>query len=161
MRRRKSVGCPNPELIDVLKQSILSIFEGSVIFWGPMITKNLRNIPERVFKTGLHLIYQNQYLSYSNALRLANDKSLRARRLKAITNFSKKAINSEKYRNCFSKSTETDTRTRWKPTASLKPLSCRTQEVQEVKSYRDDQAAGLAPPSEIHSIRPGLITLLL
>lgn len=130
LRRLKSLGCPNPELIDVLKQQVLSICEGSVAFWGPMITKNESNMLERVLKTGLHIIYQDQYLSYSNALRLANIKSLKIRRLEAISNFSKKALFSDKYKYWFSKNTETISRTRWKPKAGLKPVNCRTQRYQ-------------------------------
>ena len=130
LRRLKSLGCPNPELIDVLKQQVLSICECSVAFWGPMITKNESNMLERVLKTGLHIIYQDQYLSYSNALRLANIKSLKIRRLEAISNFSKKALFSDKYKYWFSKNTETISRTRLKPKAGLKPVNCRTQRYQ-------------------------------
>ena len=130
MRRLKSLGCPNAELIDVLKQQVLSICEGSVAFWGPMITRNESNMLERVLKTGLHIIYQDQYLSYSNALRQANIKSLKIRRLEAISNFSKKAMLSDKYKYWFSKNTETLARTRWKPKAALKPVNCRTQRYQ-------------------------------
>ena len=40
LRRLKSLGCPIPELLDVLKQQI-SICEcvGNVAYWGPIITK--------------------------------------------------------------------------------------------------------------------------
>ena len=92
LRRLKSLGCPVAELVDVLKQQIVSICEGSVAFWGPMITKNESNMLERCLKTGLHIIYQEQYLSFNNALKLANMRSLKARRLEAITNFSKKSL---------------------------------------------------------------------
>ena len=54
-------------------------------------------------------------------------KSLKLRRFEAITNFSKKALASEKYKNWFSKDTFVDSRTRGKPTAILKPVTCRTQ----------------------------------
>ena len=54
LRRLKSLGCPNSELVDVLKQQILSICEGSVAFWGPMITKNESNMLERCLKTTLY-----------------------------------------------------------------------------------------------------------
>ena len=64
-------------LINVLKQQVISIFEGSVAFWGPMITKNESNMLERCLKTGLHIIYQDQYVKFSNALKLANMKSLK------------------------------------------------------------------------------------
>ena len=127
LRRLKSLGCPVSELLDVLKQQIVSICEGSVAFWGPMITKNESNMLERCLKTGLHIIYQERYLSFNNALKLANMRSLKKRRLEAITNFSKRALLSEKYRNWFSKNNCVESRTRWKPTAALKPVPCRTQ----------------------------------
>ena len=127
LRRLKALGCPIPELIDVLKQQVLSICEGSVAFWGPMITKNESNMLERCLKTGLHIIYQDQYVNLSNALKVANMKSLKARRLEAITNFSKKALANDKYRSWFTKTDSTSTRLRWRPTASLNPVTCRTQ----------------------------------
>jgi hypothetical protein len=126
LRRLKSLGCPESELVDVLKQQIVSICEGSVAFWGPMITKNESNMLERCLKTGLH-IFQDKYVNFNNALRLANMKSLKLRRFEAITNFSKKALASEKYKNWFSTNTYVDSRTRGKPTARLKPVTCRTQ----------------------------------
>ena len=60
-------------------------------YWGPMITKVESNMLERCLKTGLHIIYQDKYLSFSKALRLAGMKSLKARRVDLITSFSKKA----------------------------------------------------------------------
>ena len=131
LRRLKSLGCPVKEMIDVLKQQIVSICEGSVAFWGPMITQNESNMLERCLKTGLHIIFQDQYLSFNHSLKLANMKSLKSRRLEQITSFSKKAIASEKYKSWFCKSDVTSTKTRWKPTASLKPVTCRTQRYQK------------------------------
>ena len=127
LRRLLSLGCSNPELIDVLKQQIVSICEGCVAFWGPMITKNESNMLERCLKTGLHIIYQEQYLSSSNVLSLASKNIFKSRMLEPISKFIKKAIYSEKYKNWFSKSTETDSRTRWKRKASMKQVNCRTQ----------------------------------
>ena len=127
LRRLKALGCPIPELIDVLKQQVISVCEGSVAYWGPMITKSESNMLERCLKTGLHIIYQEQYVNFSNALILANMKSLKIRRLEAITRFSKKALSSDKYTNWFQKSDPTSTRLRWRPSAQLKPVTCRTQ----------------------------------
>ena len=62
LRRLKALGCPIPELLDVLRQQILSICEGNVAYWGPMITKEESNMLERCFKTGLHIIYQEKYI---------------------------------------------------------------------------------------------------
>ena len=94
-----------------------------------MITKSESNMLERCLKTGLHIIYQEEYINFSNALNLANIKSLKSRRLEAITKFSKKALTSDKYRNWFQKSDppSASARLRLRPTASLKPVTCRTQ----------------------------------
>ena len=78
-------------------------------------------------KTGLHIIYQEEYVNFINALRLANMTFLTIRRLEAIARFSKKAFTSDKHRHCFLKSDASSTILRWRPTAALKPVTCRTQ----------------------------------
>ena len=87
----KTLGCPIPELLDVLRQQIISICEGNVAYWGPLITKEESNMIERCLKTGLHVIYQEKYITYSQVLKLANIQSLKSRRISLITSFSKKA----------------------------------------------------------------------
>lgn len=47
---------------------------------GPMITKVESNMLERCLKTGLHIIYQDEYICFNNALRLSNMRSLKVRR---------------------------------------------------------------------------------
>ena len=106
IRRLKSLGCPVPELLVVLQQQIISICEGSVPFWGPMITQAESNMLEQCLKTGLHIIYQEQYTSFSQVLKLAGLKSLKMRRLELITRFGKSAIRNEKYKNWFCPSEE-------------------------------------------------------
>ena len=49
----KSMRCPFPELLDILRQQVISICEGSVPYWGPMITVAVINMLERYLKTGL------------------------------------------------------------------------------------------------------------
>ena len=128
LRRLKSLGCPTPELLDVLQQQILSICEGSVAYWGPMITKAESNMLERCLKTGLHIVYQDRYLTFSNALRLAGMKSLKVRRVELLTRFSKKAYQSEKYKHWFCQSEDTGgMATRRRQAPLLKPVQCRTQ----------------------------------
>ena len=127
LRRLKSLGCPVHELLDVLQQQIMSICEGSVPFWGPMITQAESNMLERCLKTGLHIIYQEQYKTFSQVLKLAGIKSLKLRRLELLTRFGKAAIRNEKYKNWFCPSEEReDARTRSKPVSLLKPVPCRT-----------------------------------
>ena len=131
LRRLKSLGCPIPELLDVLRQQVISICEGSVAYWGPMITKVESNMLERCLKTGLHIIYQEDYVCFNNALSLSNMKSLKIRRLELISKFSKKAIQSTKYKNWFSHSKEpSEMRTRRKAAPILEQVYCRTQRYQ-------------------------------
>jgi hypothetical protein len=90
---------------------------------------------ERCLKTGLHIIFQNEYTSFEHALQLANMKSLRDRRLIQITKFSKQAIKNTKYRKWFSASEAPAARPgpTLRPTAGRRPapllrqVSCRTQ----------------------------------
>ena len=39
IRRLKALGCPIKDLIDVVKQQIVSVCEFGVPYWAPMITK--------------------------------------------------------------------------------------------------------------------------
>ena len=38
--RLKTLGCPIPDWLYVLKQQIMSICEGNIAFWGPIMTKD-------------------------------------------------------------------------------------------------------------------------
>ena len=38
--RLKTLGCPIPDWFCVLKQQIISICEGNIAFWGPIMTKD-------------------------------------------------------------------------------------------------------------------------
>ena len=84
---------------------------------------------ERCLKTGLHIIYQEQYITFKQVLRLANMRSLKYRRLVLITNFSKKAFRSVKFKTwfCESEARTTGARTRGNPIPILKPVPCRTK----------------------------------
>ena len=126
LRRLKALGCPIPELMDVLRQQIISICEGNVAYWGPMITREESNMLERCLKTGLHIIYQEKYITYFQVLKLANIQSLKSRRISLITSFSKKAYRHVKFKGWFSESeARTDgARTRSKPIPRLKPVPC-------------------------------------
>ena len=125
------MGCPVPELLDVLRQQVILICEGSVPFWGPMITKSESNMLERCLKTGLHIIYQEQYITFDQVLKLAWLRSLKLRRLELITRFSKSAIKNQKYKNWFCPSEERQgVRTRGKPVPLLRPVPCRTARYQ-------------------------------
>ena len=128
IRRLKTLGCPITELVDVLKQQIVPICEFGAAYWGCMITKAESNMLERCLKTGLHIIFQEQYLSFSHCLKLAKISSLKQRRAAILAKFSKNALSNPKYKKwfCASEEPEEGPRTR-QARPLLKPVPCRTQ----------------------------------
>ena len=131
LRRLKSLGCSTPELLNVLREQIVSICEVGVPWWGPMITKHESNMLERVLKTGLHIIFQEKYENFRHSLKLANCLSLKQRRVIQITKFSKKSYNNSRFNTWFCKATEQQEppirELRHRTVPLLKPVTCRTQ----------------------------------
>ena len=123
--------CPTAELLDALQQQIISILEGGVPYWEPMRSKNESHQLERCLKTGLPKISNSQYTSFNHVLNLANIKSCKVRRLKLITSFAKKALQSDNHKHWFVQSDyslKEDSRRRHQKSVSvLKPVQCRTQ----------------------------------
>ena len=113
LRRLKALGASNKQLIEVMKQQIISICEVGVPYWGPMITARESNMLERCMKTGLHIIFQENYRSYEHMM----------------NTFAKKASKSERFNKWFvveSNEEGKSTRTK-KPTRLLRQIPCRTQ----------------------------------
>ena len=109
--------------------NICNICEVVVPYWGPMITARESNMLERCMKTGLQIIFQENYRSYEHALKQANLKTLRQRRILLMNNFAKKASKSERFNKWFvveSNEEGKSTRTK-KPTRLLRQIPCRTQ----------------------------------
>ena len=130
IRRLKTLGCPIPELLEVLKQQIVSICEFGAAYWGCMITKTESNMLERCLKTGLHIIFQEQYISFTHCLQLAKISCLKQRRIAIITRFSLSAKKNTRYKNWFCQSEEPDEGARTRQADKrplLKSVQCRTQ----------------------------------
>ena len=130
LRRLKSLGCSIPELLVVLREQIVSICEVGVPWWGPMITKHESNMLERVLKTGLHIIFQENYINFKHSLKLGNFLSLKERRVIQITNFSKKSYQNSRFKTWFCEAEEQPTirdLRKKKIAPRLKPVMCRTQ----------------------------------
>ena len=112
-------------MIEVLKQQILSIAEQAVPYWGPMITRSESHMLEGILKTGLHIILQDEYISFKKALAKTGLKSLAARRKDLIFKFGKKAEKSDKFSKWFTKTEQNQSR-RPKPKPLYKEVTCRT-----------------------------------
>ena len=68
LRRLSAWGCPKPELLDVLRQQVLVMVEQAVPYWGPMISNAESDMLERLLKTGLLIIFQDEYRGRGNFL---------------------------------------------------------------------------------------------
>ena len=124
VRHLKELGCPREELLDVVRQQILSVVEQAVPYWAPMITKNESQMLERILKTALHIILQDQYVNFRHALKLTRMRSLSNRRKEIFYKFCKKSEKSEVFQNWFAKPEQGRTARYSKPV--YRPVNCRT-----------------------------------
>ena len=124
LRRLSSLGCPRSELLDVLRQQVLSMVEQAVPFWAPLITKVESNMIERVFKTGLKILFRSEYISFNHCLRLANMKSLKDHRKDILFKFCKQAEKHPIFSNWFTRNQNTRVTRTEKPI--YKPVVSRT-----------------------------------
>ena len=101
IRRLKMHGAEPVDLLDVYQKQVRSVLELGVPAWHPGLTQSDALDIERVQKAALHIILGADYLSYSNALKATNLKSLSSRREALCLKFGKKAIKNDKYRKWF------------------------------------------------------------
>ena len=78
------------DLMEVIKQQIISICEVGAEWWGPQISYSENNVIEWLLKTSLHIVFQNHYVSFKHALLSAKLINLKERRKIIISSFSKK-----------------------------------------------------------------------
>ena len=80
---------------------------------------------EGMLKTGLHIILQDEYISFRSALKKTGLKSLASRRKDLIFRYAKKAEKSDKFSEWFQKAQQ-NPNSRTKPKSLYKPVICRT-----------------------------------
>ena len=71
---------PKNQLIQIYMTYIRSVTEQSSVVWSSSITGEESEALERTQKVALKIIYQKDYISYENALFLANLPALAKRR---------------------------------------------------------------------------------
>ena len=86
---------PKCDLVLIYMLYVRSILEQSSVVWSTSITQDEVLALERVQKCALRLIYQSEYLSYSNALYMSGLPDLSSRRLKLLHNFADKCVQNE------------------------------------------------------------------
>ena len=127
VRRLKTLGASEKELLSVLKAQVLSVLQFATPAWSTLITQRESAQIESVLKTGLYLVYGQTYGTFSFALKQANMSSMSEQRRKTFYNFTKGCIKSNKFKIWFSVSeTPTGVVTRSQQ-PRFKPIPYRTQ----------------------------------
>ena len=96
LRRLSSFNVPKKQLVQIYMLYIRSVTEQSSVVWSSSITEEESEALERTQKVALKIIYQTEYLSYSNALFLANLPTLVRRRETLLYNFGVKTFKNPK-----------------------------------------------------------------
>ena len=125
LRRLKHLGAETSELLDVLRQQVISVCELTVPYWGPNITVSESIQIERVLRTGLYIVYGDKFKNYEWVLIESNMEPLMERRQKLMERFSQKCYKSKKFNHWFEPSTPKRIMTR-RERLPLKPVQTRT-----------------------------------
>ena len=89
LRRLKSVGANEDELLDVYQKQIRSVLEMAVAVWEPGLSQAECKQLERVQKTAFNITLGEEYESYIHALNLLDSEMLSVRRKKLTLTFAK------------------------------------------------------------------------
>ena len=97
IRRLKTLGASEVDLLRVLRYQVLSVLQFAVPAWTTMI----RKAESRSIESGLYLIFGARFRSYSWALREAQMKTQEEQRQKILEKFTKACISSKKFIKLF------------------------------------------------------------
>ena len=125
LRRLKTLGATNEELLDAYQKQVRSVMEWAVPVWEPGLTKRESYQIERVQKTACAIILGSKYNTYKEALSVLELETLCSRRKKLCLNFAKKAIKHPKFKTWFEYETSNGYNIRNKHT--LVPVTTRTK----------------------------------
>ena len=92
---------PIKELVDIYILYIRSVVEYSAVVWHSSLNQDDSNALERVQKTALRIILQDQYINYNHALKLLDLPSLARRRELLCFKFATQCIKNEKMADMF------------------------------------------------------------
>ena len=107
------MGASNDDLLEIYRTQIRCVLELAVPVWQGSISQDEKADIERVQKSAFHIILGNEYLSYSNALKVLCLETLERRRNQLCLKFAKKCEKHEKFRHWF-KINKNDNNTRSK-----------------------------------------------
>ena len=101
VRRVASFGTPVEDIKNIYILFVRSILEQSATVWHSSLTQENINDLERVQKSAIKVILQENYSSYKQGLAQLNLESLASRREQLCLNFAQKCVKSEKLKHMF------------------------------------------------------------
>ena len=101
VRRVASFGTPVEDIKNIYILFVRSILEQSATVWHSSLTQENINDLERVQKSAIKVILQENYSSYKQGLAQLNIESLASRREQLCLNFAQKCVKSEKLKHMF------------------------------------------------------------
>ena len=122
IRRLKALGASRARLLDVLQKQVLSVLNLAVPAWDSFLTCQERTDLERVLKTGLRIIWGNEYTTYEQVLLASNLKSLQETRTKIVRKFVRKTACNKKFSKWFVKQASNNITTRADNRSFFKPV---------------------------------------
>ena len=101
LRRLKSLGANESEMVDVYSKQVRSILEMAVPVWQAGLTKYESIQIERVQRSAFHIILGEGYVNYQEALEKLNCDKLSERRIKLCETFARKLVKHNQFKNWF------------------------------------------------------------
>ena len=101
LRKLKEFEVKTADMITIYVLFIRSVIEQSSVVWSSSITVGEMAFLERTQKVALRIIFGQSYLSYENALKLANLPKIEDRYQTLLFRFALKCTKSEKTKNMF------------------------------------------------------------
>ena len=134
IRRLKSLGANESEMVDVYTKQVRSILEMAVPVWQAGLTNYESYQIERVQRSAFHIILGEGYANYQDALLKLNCDKLSDRRMKLCETFAKKLVKHKQFKNWFDEKSDklTNMNTRFKKAkVKYKEVLTRTERYQK------------------------------
>ena len=103
LRRVAGFGASQDELKEVYILFIRSMLEQSAVVWHSSLTEDNRNDLERVQRSAVRIILQNNYKGYEQSLKILDLETLDERREYLCLKFAQKCVKNPKLEICFLK----------------------------------------------------------
>ena len=108
LRRLNEFNVKREDMLKIYILFIRVVIEQSSVVWSSSLTLNDLESLERTQKVALRIIFQNEYISYKNALELSGLQSMKDRYSKLLYKFAIKCIKNPKTQDIIEKNNVSD-----------------------------------------------------